>query len=458
MADNALIKGAALVGASKQSTWGDAFQKSLASTMAVGAKQMAIKQAKKAAINNKVANYIESLNSEFDVTQLDPTQQSAVTNYLVQQKRIYADTAMRVSNLEPDHPMYMEGVSQLNEIRNSFTNLAAELNTYKEDKLNYVKDFDNGMLSEGNNIGTLGSASNIYTGESTLGIGKGGALNFWNEDGGEFKSYRQTKKPFLKDFDGANKIMQINENVYNSGKVLQGARKNMIRQQVSQLITQGGRNSLLSLASDDFVVQGGLNLEDPSLFEPENEDLLREEVLNSYMNAFVDSSIQGANDKRPSSRRGTGGYSGALRDEINLGQPRAQEALDLSQSTAGDATSIARAANSLDPTDKNIKYKSRSEFYEEYLAGQDEKDSEEAQKKFTEMYGDSQMFRYNYTNPSYSRGISVDVNDPSSVYKFYIQNSNFGKKAEGHFINSYPSGNNNNEAPKNTNTGSLDNL
>ncbi len=457
MADNALIKGAALVGVSKQSTWGDAFQKSLNSTLAVGAKQMAIRQAKKAAINNKVAGYIESLNSEFDVTQLDPTQQSAVTNYLVQQKRIYADTAMRVSSLEPDHPMYMEGVSQLNDIRNSFTNLAAELNAYKEDKLNYVKDFDNGMLSDGNKIGTLSSASNIYTGESTLGIGKGGALNFWNEDKGEFKSYRQTKKPFLKDFDGANKIMQINENVYSSGKVLQGARKNMIRQQVSQIITQGGRNSLLSLASDDFVVQGGLNLEDPSLFEPENEDLLREEVLNSYMNAFVDSSIQGANDKRPSSGRGTGGYSGAVRDEINLGGARAQEALQLSQTTTGDPTSIARTANAFDPTDKNIKYISRAEFYQQYLQGQDAKDDAETQKAFTDMYGNSELFRYNYSNPSYSRGINVDVNDPQSIYKFYIQNSDFSGKAQDHFINSYPS-NNNKPSESNTNSGSLDNL
>ena len=457
MANKSLIDGAALVGASKHSTWGQAFQEGLNNSLAAGAQSRAIREAKKAQINSKVANYIDTLNSEFDVTQLTPTQQSSVKNYLVEQKRVYADTAMRVAKLDADNPMYMEGVSQLNSIKSNFTNLASELNAFKEDKLNYVKDFDNGTLSEGNKIGTLSDASGIYTGESTMSIGQGGGINFWNEENGEFKSYRQTKKPFLKDFGAADSIMKINENVYSSGKVLQGARKNMIRQQVSQLIDKGGRNSLLSLASDDFVVQGGLNLEDPSLFEPENEALLKDAVLSSYMNAFTESSIQGANDKRPASTRGGGGYSGAVRDEINLGGPRAQEALQLSQTTSGDATSIARTANAMDPTDKNIKYKSRAEFYKEFIDGQELKDNEESQKEFTDMYGNSEMFRYNYSNPSYSRGISVDINDPQSIYRFYIQNSDFGGKAENHFINNYPS-NNNNSSGSNANSGSLDNL
>ena len=200
MANKALIEGAALVGASKQSTWGRAFQEGLNTSLKAVAASRAVQMAKKAQINTKVANYIDTLNSEFDVTQLTPGQQSSVQNYLVEQKRVYADTAMRVAKLDADNPMYMEGVSQLNSIKSNFTNLAAELNAFKEDKVNYVKDFDNGMLSDGNKVGTLGQASGIYTGESTMSIGKGGGINFWNEEGGEFTSYRQTKKPFLKDF------------------------------------------------------------------------------------------------------------------------------------------------------------------------------------------------------------------------------------------------------------------
>ena len=84
MANKSLIDGAALVGASKQSTWGQAFQEGLNNSLAAGAQSRAIRQAKKAEINNKVANYIDTLNSEFDVTQLTPTQQSSVKNYLVE--------------------------------------------------------------------------------------------------------------------------------------------------------------------------------------------------------------------------------------------------------------------------------------------------------------------------------------------------------------------------------------
>ena len=116
-------------------------------------------------------------------------------------------------------------------------------------------------------------------------------------------------KPFLKDTTAGNSILQMNEQVYKSGKELTGARRNMVRQKLNNMISSGGRDTLLSLASDDFVIEGGLGLQDPSLFEKENEALLKQAVLDGYMSVLEDSAAQGAIDNRPkvSGNRGPGG-------------------------------------------------------------------------------------------------------------------------------------------------------
>lgn len=452
MANRSLIAGAGLLGASKKfnpigSTIAQSFVDAKGNTSA-------LLRAKKAKINQRTASYIGALNSDVDVTQLDSSQQATVKNYLVEQKQIYADTANALARTDPSDPSYMGMVDEINSIQSSFVNLASELKGYKEDKLNYIKDFDNGALSDGNDVGTLGRASKIYTNEGIMNITTGGSLSFWDENNKSFNSYKQSKKPFLKDFRGADSIMQINQNVYSSGKVLQGTRKNMIRQQVSQIISKGGRNSLLSLASDDFVVEGGLNLQDPSLFEPGNEEMLKDAVLNSYMDAFVESSIQGANEKRPAS--GASGYNGAVQDEINANAPIAEQALQMATDTANNPGAVAQFVNSLDSSSTDAKYMSRDELYGLFLENEEIDNNQESINKFIKTYGNFGIFRFNPSNPSYSRGLNVDISDPKQLYNFYIDNSGLGKRARNHFINAYPTKEKNNS--NSSNKGSLDNI
>mgnify|MGYP000707638502 CR=1 FL=1 len=49
------------------------------------------------------------------------------------------------------------------------------------------------------------------------------------EDKGNYDSYSQIQKPFLKDFKTADTILSLNEKIYNAGAPLTGARANMIR-------------------------------------------------------------------------------------------------------------------------------------------------------------------------------------------------------------------------------------
>ena len=229
---------------------------------------------------------------------------------------------------------------------------------------------------------------------------------------------------------------------------LSGTRENMIRQRLNTSISKGGRQSLLSLASDDFILEGGLGLQDPALFEVGNEAALKSAVLDGYMDILRSSAKQGAADKRPSRRgRGRGGFSGALNDEINLSSNIQSDAMtfsQLSRPAEGDeyevkARSLVDALNGIDPTAKSPSYISRGQFYNDYLEAMDKDDSEKTRNAFKSEYGNAQIFKL-APNKGNSYGINVDTNDPQALYKLYIQNAGLSNKAQNYYIGQYGDG------------------
>ena len=440
-----LVKGAALVGQSKRSNWAEAMQQGLNSSLQAAAINRSKQIAKKQKINATVAGYIDGLNSEIDLTQLTGEQQGAVTNFLVENKNTYARAASEIAKIDDaTDPRYMELREQMNGVQNSFKNLAGQVNAFKEDKIAYLKDFDDRRISDGNGIGSLASAAKIYTDQGNIGVGKGGNLNFWDADKEEYTNYANVQKPFLKDFKSANNILSLNESVYSAGSSLSGARQNMIRNKLKNMISSGGRDTLLSLASDDFLIEGGLNLSDPSLFDPANQDLLQDAVLNSYMDALSDTAAQGARDKKPARGKGSGGFSGALQDEINLSGPVVNKAMQFSEISqmpeGGDkASSVVQYINSIDPTAKERPYVSRNYMFKEFMEEMDYDDDEveEAQEDFTNNYGNFQVFKFNPGNVGDSRGINIDINNPQALYEFYIKNSNLSGKATNYHLGNW---------------------
>tara|TARA_R110000782_G_scaffold4360_2_gene15485 strand:- start:5327 stop:6733 length:1407 start_codon:yes stop_codon:yes gene_type:complete len=440
-----LVKGAALLGASNQSSWGQAFQEGLNASISSAAIGIAKQKAEKQRINTKVGGYIDSLNSEVDLTKLTAEQTNAVTNFLVENKNEYARAASEIARIDdPTDPRYMKLRNTMNGVQTSFSNLANQVNAFKEDKISYLKDFDDRRISDGNSMQSLSEAAGVFTDEASFGIGKGGNLNFWNEGKGEYENYTNIKKPFLKDFKSANNILSLNEKVYSAGSSLSGARQDMIRNKLKNMISSGGRDTLLSLASDDFLIEGGLNLQDPSLFDPANQDLLQDAVLNSYMDALIDTAAQGARDKKPARGRGSGGFSGALQDEINLSGPIVESAMEFSNlsqmPTGGDKSmAVANYINSIDPSAKDRPYISRSEMLQLFMESQDydEDEFEEANADFSENYGEAEIFRLNASDIPASRPIQVDINNPKSLYEFYLKNSNLGSKATNYHLGNW---------------------
>ena len=86
MADRNLIRGAQTLGLSKISGANQAFQTSLQNSMAEYYKIAAVRKAEKKAIDAQTAAYINTLNTEMDVSQLNASQSMAVKNYLLTER------------------------------------------------------------------------------------------------------------------------------------------------------------------------------------------------------------------------------------------------------------------------------------------------------------------------------------------------------------------------------------
>ncbi len=279
-------------------------------------------------------------------------------------------------------------------------------------------------------------------------------------------------KPFLKDFGAADQLLSMNSSVYNAGQALTGARKSMIRQKLSNIISKGGRSSLLSMASDDFIMEGGLGIQDSELFKPGNDDALKQAVMDSYMDVLSDTASQGANDKRPASRSGSGGFGGALKDEINVSGPIVNDAMQFSQFAVNVPSSqrenktkeMVNIINSIDPSSKQV-YASRGEFYNMYLTGFSMDDSKESKDKFKKEYGDSQVFSINTRDVPSSKGIAINTDNSYDLYEFYLKNSGLSTKARNYHLGKFGSMNkaantkvSNKNSSTSTSGGSLDNL
>ena len=63
-------------------------------------------------------------------------------------------------------------------------------------------------ISDGNDIGSLNEAANLYTDEGEMGVGPGGQVVFWNGNKNEYENYSSIQKPFLKDFKAVDPLVQ----------------------------------------------------------------------------------------------------------------------------------------------------------------------------------------------------------------------------------------------------------
>ena len=244
----------------------------------------------------EMKGYIDSLSNEYNLANLNKYQQQSVTNFLVEQKRRYANAAMLASKMRSTNPAYVQYRDIMNGVNSSFESLANNLENFKKHKLMYSDAIENNNISRGVDPENRSILNGMYKGDSIMRVDENGSLMFEVE--GQFTYFNDMPKYYTKDYKAADAVLKIANQLYTSKSKLTGGRENLVRNQILNLVSSGGRQTIMSLAQDSLVAPGGLGVIPPELLKTENETDLVNWVVDSYMNVMRDTALSGYNDAR----------------------------------------------------------------------------------------------------------------------------------------------------------------
>jgi len=301
MANNALIQGAALTSKKFLDVAG-AVKQGLVDSGSFS-RQTPTRVDENKAVQAKVNNYMRNMKTDMDFTSFTPEETATMRSFLLDQRSIYAEAAKNAAAFDDTtDPDYMLYVDQMQNVNNSFTNLAAQLKAYKKSKIEYATAMQEGLYSDGNQPSKTKEAATIYGFLDKDGDGRsderynapfkiqpGGNIAF-DVDGQEI-AYNNMEEPFLKDTKFLNSLNTTSENAYNSG--LRGNTDNPYSQDsYSQQLNDAlqNENTLRSIIYD-FNAEApmsdiGNNLDNGVIDLSTARNLVRQRLLKTRQDAY----------------------------------------------------------------------------------------------------------------------------------------------------------------------------
>ena len=330
MGDQSLIRGAALA-APKFNDIGAAVKEGVSGVSEFILARAAEKRQEERAQKAKVETYLNNMPSGIELSKIPPAQQEGVANWSKQMKFEYAEAARILPSLDPGSDEYVEAMNKMTSVKQAFSNLNNNLETFKANKTEYLKSSSSGALSKGNNSKQGNMLANIYTDEADMIFDANGNMAF--QSGEQVLNLNDVPDYFNKDFKSADTLININSDIYNSGQKLDPTMSNMYRQKILNMIRQGGRETTLSLATDDLIQEGGLGIVDEDLlYNPERQEELEQTVVENYMNILNSSANAGYNKKQAAIKKSQGSsnssgykYGQSTRDDLQIYSKPAQQ-------------------------------------------------------------------------------------------------------------------------------------
>jgi hypothetical protein len=242
-------------------------------------------KAEQARSNAKVERYLNTMPDGIDTSKLPGKYKPSVHEWAKSKQLEFASLAQKAAEYESagDFTNSVAIKSRMTEIENSFRNVDSQLAQFKSYKDNFLEDSQNGMVSNSVNPNKRNLLSSVYTDELDMVFSNEGNITFLNEEGG-YIEFDKIPDYTVKNNKGASEILNMNEAVYKAGKMSPSTQR-LYRMKL-QNITKS-RDEVLSLATDDFITEGGLGiLDDDLLYNEERTDELRNMVIDSYMTMF----------------------------------------------------------------------------------------------------------------------------------------------------------------------------
>lgn len=243
-------------------------------------------------VDSQVKAYIDSLNTEMDLVGLSEMEDLSVRAYLNNKKQEYLEAATLLSQTDPTSSEYVNLKAKMDGIKTGFTNLKGQIDKFKERKVQYLDDFENGRISKGNKEDDYYDAGKAYGG-GALYIDQNGGLNMYVDGGKRKIDYSNMKDPFLKDFKTADEILQQNNKIYAAGVKLDTSKEALLRNQLKSKLSRDG--ALESIVEDGLINNERLNVDLDAYAT--REDAIND-VAEILLQGYRDSAAAGAEEKR----------------------------------------------------------------------------------------------------------------------------------------------------------------
>jgi len=160
--------------------------------------------AKRQAANNRVATFLNNIpGSDFSFANIPQNQLNTVKDYISEQRKIYADAALALGQFPPTSSAYADARAAMTDAENNILTLKDQTNTFNTDKEGFLKDYRDGLISEGVPVETRDTLSKLYTDETPWKI-EGGRI--YGDFNGEMKSVTDAPDYFNKDVEIMNTL------------------------------------------------------------------------------------------------------------------------------------------------------------------------------------------------------------------------------------------------------------
>lgn len=244
-------------------------------------KQLQIKQMYE---DRAMRRYIEQLPQGVQIDKVPGSMRAPISNYLNQSRIRYGMLARQLAKAPAGSPQYMQMREEMLGIQSSYKNLSGELDNFKNLKQEFLQDYDSGIISKGSETSQLKELFSKDDYQITM---KNGKLNFLMNDG-SFLAASDLPTYFNQNAEAVDGLLKLNQQAYKNALPIDKNSDYLYRRQVRQLVTKNGRDGMLSLATDQFLDEPLIdinNLNDPNYFllQEENHDQLRDFLVDNWM-------------------------------------------------------------------------------------------------------------------------------------------------------------------------------
>ena len=276
------------------------------------------KQAKQ--INNDRVNaYLDKLPDGVELAKIPAKYKGNVQKWAFAKKSEIAKLKLGIKNTPAGSPQNLQLRQMVQEKESAFENLNNQLTNYHTYKDEYLKTSYAGNLSDANNPNKVNMLSGIYTDKMDMLISDSGDLMFEN-DGGAIK-FNDLPDYTVKDNNAAGEILNMNEQAFKLKAPLSKGQEQIYRLKLNKMMNN--RDTVKSLAMDDFIMEGGLGLSRDLIYDDSRSEELKQIVTDSYLDMFKNTALDSYNTNQSRGNFNSGTASSrkykARLDNINTG-------------------------------------------------------------------------------------------------------------------------------------------